>query len=205
MKRTLCHAVAAGGLAALLAGCGPSEGNRADPAPAENNAELEVVNIAPTAEPTPEGKSIIRPETEPDAEPTPPPLEPIEATVQFPKGVALDDAAKAALDTLLAEPALQAGGPIRLSGHSDSKGSDADNLRASRRRAEAVRDYLVAKGVAKDRITVIALGENRPVAPNANTDGSDDEAGRARNRRVDIAVALPEPQPSPTPEPTPTE
>ena len=50
---------------------------------------------------------------------------------------------------------------------------------------------------------MIALGENRPVAPNANPDGSDDEAGRARNRRVDIAVALPEPQPSPTPEPTP--
>lgn len=205
MKRTLCHAVATGGLAALLAGCGPSEGNRAEPAPAENNAEPDVANIAPAPEPTPEGKSIIRPETEPDAEPTPPPLEPIERTVQFPKGVALDDAAKAALDTLLAEPALQAGGAIRLSGHSDSKGSDADNLRASRRRAEAVRDYLVAKGVAKDRITVIALGENRPVAPNANPDGSDDEAGRARNRRVDIAVALPEPQPSPTPEPTPAE
>ena len=52
MKRTLCHAVTAGGLAALLAGCGPSEGNRAEPGPAENSAELEIANIAPAPEPT---------------------------------------------------------------------------------------------------------------------------------------------------------
>ena len=203
MTRTLCHAMATTALAALLTGCGPSGEKRADAPVADNTAEAEVAtNLQmPAPEPTVEGKSIIRPEAE-VSEPTPPPLEPIETVVQFAKGVALDDEAKAALDKLLTEPAFQAGGAIRLGGHSDSKGSDADNLRASRRRAEAVRDYLVDKGVGEDRITVIALGENRPVVPNAHPDGTDDEAGRARNRRVEIAVALPEPQPTPSPEPT---
>ncbi|MCC2975581.1 OmpA family protein [Sphingomonas sp. PL-96] len=204
MKQSWGQAAATGVLAALLAGCGPS-GKQAELPAAENSAETAVANLERAPEPTSEGKSIIRPEAEPNPEPTQPPLEPIEQDVQFPAGVALDAAATAALDALLAEPALQAGGPITLRGHSDSKGDDAKNLRASRRRAEAVRDYLVGKGVAKDRITVIALGEARPVAPNAKPDGSDDKAGRARNRRVGITVALPQPAPeaSATPEPAP--
>lgn len=205
MKRSLCHSVATGALAVLLAGCGPTgEQPRETPAP-ENAADAasDTNLLEPT--PTTEGKSIIRPEAEPEPEPTPPPLEPIEQDVQFPEGAALDETARAALDTLIAEPAFQAGGPITLRGHTDSKGDDRVNLRTSRRRAETVRDYLVEKGVAADRITVIALGETRPVAPNAKPDGSDDEAGRARNRRVGIAVALPqaEAQPEPAPEASP--
>ena len=54
-----------------------------------------------------------------------------------------------------------------------------------------MRDYLVEKGVAKDRITLIAIGEGRPVAPNVREDGSDDPEGQAKNRRVDVTVALP--------------
>lgn len=205
MKRTLSQAAATGALALLLAGCGPS-GEKAKAPAAENSAETAAANLEQAPEPTSEGKSIIRPEAEPSPEPTQPPLEPIERDVQFPEGATLDSAATAALDALLAEPALQAGGPITLRGHSDSKGDDAKNLRTSRRRAEAVRDYLVGKGVAADRITVIALGEARPIAPNAKPDGSDDEAGRARNRRVGVAVALPQPAPEPgaTPEPATT-
>ena len=74
---------------------------------------------------------------------------------------------------------VAAQGAIVLRGSSDSRGSDADNKAASKRRAEAVARYLEAHGVAKDRLTVIALGEDRPVAPNANLDGSDNPAGRA--------------------------
>ena len=203
MKRTLCHSVAVGALAALLTGCGPANEQPNAPPATENAAEPapDTNLLEPT--PAPEGKSIIRPEAEPILEPTPPPLEPIEQDVQFPKGSTLDAAATAALDTLIAEPAFQAGGPITLRGHTDSQGADRANLRTSQRRAEAVRDYLVAKGVAADRITVIALGETRPVAPNANPDGSDNEAGRARNRRVGIAVALPQAQPDPQAQPEP--
>ena len=77
---------------------------------------------------------------------------------------------------------------------------------ASKKRAEAVAHYLEKHGVAKDRITVIALGEGRPIAPNAKLDGSDDPEGRARNRRVDISVTpgdLPEPAATPSAEPSP--
>ena len=54
-----------------------------------------------------------------------------------------------------------------------------------------MRDYLESKDVAPDRISVIALGETRPIAPNANEDGSDNPEGRARNRRVEIEVQPP--------------
>ena len=78
---------------------------------------------------------------------------------------------------------------------------------ASKRRAEAVAHYLEKHGVARDRLTIVALGEDRPVAPNANLDGSDNPEGRAKNRRVDLTVspgsAL-EPAASPTPTPTPS-
>lgn len=67
----------------------------------------------------------------------------------------------------------------------------AANLRASQRRAEVVRDWLVENGVAEDRIDVIAFGEQNPVSPNANPDGTPDEAGRAKNRRVDLTIAVP--------------
>lgn len=142
-------------------------------------------------------KSIIRPEIEPSPTPTPP-AEPVERTIPFPaKGTQPDPAGLAQLDTLLADPVLTLGGPITIWGHSDSAGSDAVNLTASRKRAEAVRDYLVEKGVTAERITVIALGEARPIAPNRKLDGSDDPEGRDKNRRVEIKVDLPTPAPSP--------
>ena len=137
-------------------------------------------------------KSIIRPDIEPSPTPTPP-AKPVELTIAFPaKGYEADPAGLARLDELIVDPVLRLGGPITIWGHSDSSGSDAANLLSSRRRAEAARDYLLKKGVAADRITVIALGEARPVAPNRHLDGSDDPEGRARNRRVEIRVGLPD-------------
>jgi len=148
----------------------------------------------PPPEPTPEASptqaSIIRPEIE--VERPEPELEPLEASVTFAEaGGELSAAALEDLKTILESPQMAEGGAIVLRGHTDSTGDDEANLRVSGRRAEMVRDWLVEQGVAEERITVIALGEQRPIAPNAKLDGSPDEAGRAANRRVDVAIALP--------------
>lgn len=79
-------------------------------------------------------------------------------------------------------------GQITIEGHTDAKGDDAYNRRLSEQRAAAVQAYLVGKGVSADRVRTIGLGELRPVAPNARADGTDDEAGRQRNRRVEVIL-----------------
>ena len=137
-----------------------------------------------------EAVSIFRPEAEVDREAIP--MAPLEQAISFAEsGSTLTDKARADLDSIVASPQMQTSGAIILRGHTDSAGNDEANLRSSRKRAEAVRDYLVEKGVDEARITVIALGEMRPVAPNANLDGTADEAGRAANRRVDVTIEVP--------------
>jgi OOP family OmpA-OmpF porin len=122
-----------------------------------------------------------------------PPMKPLETSVPFAEtGGDLSDAALAKLATILESDQLAKGGAIVLRGNTDSTGDDEANLRVSRKRAERVRDWLVERGVAEDRFTIVALGEQRPVAPNAHLDGTPDEEGRAKNRRVDVVVALPE-------------
>ncbi len=71
---------------------------------------------------------------------------------------------------------------IDVMGHTDSTGSDSYNLDLSRRRAEAVTNFLVSRGVARSRIESIGYGEQYPVADNTT------EAGRAQNRRVEIRI-----------------
>lgn len=71
---------------------------------------------------------------------------------------------------------------IQIVGHTDATGNDAANVQLSRDRANATRDYLASRGVAANRITTDGRGEREPVASN------DTEAGRARNRRVEIFV-----------------
>jgi outer membrane protein OmpA-like peptidoglycan-associated protein len=71
---------------------------------------------------------------------------------------------------------------IEISGHTDSKGADAYNLKLSERRAHAVVDYLVVAGIAKDRLTYKGAGESEPVSTN------DTEAGRQENRRTEFKV-----------------
>ncbi|WP_232495472.1 OmpA family protein [Novosphingobium kaempferiae] len=178
------------GLALGLAACQAQDGSRAShtDAPATGAVEEEAV-----VTPEPEKKSIIREDIETPATPAPV-LEPETLMIPFPaKGAAPDETGLAVLDEFMTHPVFKAEGPITIWGHSDSKGSDSQNLAASRRRAEAVRDYLVKQGVPRDRITVIALGEARPIAPNRKLDGSDDMEGRAKNRRVEIKVDLPPP------------
>lgn len=74
---------------------------------------------------------------------------------------------------------------IRVEGHTDNVGSDSYNMDLSNRRASAVRDLLVQRGVAGHRIEVMGYGESLPVATN------DTEAGRQKNRRVEIKIVPP--------------
>jgi len=67
-------------------------------------------------------------------------------------------------------------------GHTDSVGSDTYNQKLSVRRAEAVKAYLVSKGIEKNRIYTEGKGEKQPVASNKTNEG------RAKNRRVEIEV-----------------
>ena len=72
---------------------------------------------------------------------------------------------------------------ITIIGHTDNTGSDAVNNPLSVNRAAATRDYLVARGVASNRIAIDGRGSREPIADNATT------AGRDMNRRVEIFVA----------------
>lgn len=69
---------------------------------------------------------------------------------------------------------------VEVAGHTDSRGSEKYNMGLSMRRAEAVRNYLIDKGVSAERLTVKAYGESQPVADNAT------EEGRFQNRRVEL-------------------
>jgi outer membrane protein OmpA-like peptidoglycan-associated protein len=73
--------------------------------------------------------------------------------------------------------------PIVVEGYTDSVGSDANNMKLSQARAEAVRSFLVSKGLPGDKLTANGRGKSNPVASNDTADG------RANNRRVEIVVA----------------
>lgn len=164
--------------------------------------------VAPAPEPeetaiaeqqgAPPATSIIRPDIEVVREE--PAMQDLKTVIPFPEGgAALSPAAESRLATFLETPQVAFGGPIVLRGHSDSVGRDEANLRASRERAEAVRDYLVENGIAESRLRVIALGEMRPVAPNATEEGEPYEEGRAANRRVELFVDVPDGPPEEPP------
>lgn len=71
---------------------------------------------------------------------------------------------------------------IRVAGHTDATGSDSLNQTLSERRAEAVKNIMLAQGVATNRLTIIGFGKSQPIADNATTQG------RQLNRRVEITV-----------------
>lgn len=73
--------------------------------------------------------------------------------------------------------------PVMISGHTDNVGADAANQTLSEKRAQSVRDYLVAQeAVPAARLTAKGFGKSQPVAENTS------DAGRARNRRVDVVI-----------------
>jgi OOP family OmpA-OmpF porin len=71
---------------------------------------------------------------------------------------------------------------IELAGHTDGDGDNEYNLELSQRRADVVRNYLIKKGVPKERVTAVGYGEEQPVASN-NSD-----EGKAKNRRTEVRI-----------------
>jgi OOP family OmpA-OmpF porin len=86
----------------------------------------------------------------------------------------------AVLDKTAASMQHWADAKIEVGGHTDSVGTDDYNMALSQRRAETVRDYLISKGIAADRLTAKGYGETKPVADNATAEG------RFKNRRVEL-------------------
>lgn len=71
---------------------------------------------------------------------------------------------------------------VRIEGHTDSRGSARKNLKLSQRRADSVRDYMVAAGVDEGRLVPVGFGEDVPIDTNRT------RAGRAQNRRVEFHI-----------------
>lgn len=99
----------------------------------------------------------------------------------FNKAVLTNDS-KTVLDTVAKTIIDSPGFTIEIGGYTDSIGSDAANQKLSEARANAVRSYLIGKGVTAGALTAKGYGEANPVASN------DDETGRADNRRVEMRV-----------------
>ena len=71
---------------------------------------------------------------------------------------------------------------IVISGHTDDVGKEEDNLKLSENRAKAVAEYLIKKGIAKNKITYVGYGSSKPIADNET------EQGREQNRRVELFI-----------------
>ena len=139
--------------------------------------------VVSSPEPAPVAKPVVTP-------PAPPAAQPPAATkvtyaadafFDFDKSV-LKPEGKAKLDDLVSKVKNINLEVIIAVGHTDSVGTDAYNQRLSVRRAEAVKAYLVSKGIEKNRVYTEGKGEKQPVADNKTAEG------RAKNRRVEIEV-----------------
>jgi outer membrane protein OmpA-like peptidoglycan-associated protein len=100
-------------------------------------------------------------------------------------GYAIKPQLRAILDRFAGSLAGDSTALASIVGHTDSTGSPAINNPLSVERSQSVRDYLVARGVPATRIETSGRGEREPIADNAT------EAGRARNRRVEIYLREP--------------
>jgi outer membrane protein OmpA-like peptidoglycan-associated protein len=106
--------------------------------------------------------------------------------VSFDTGsAAIKPAMRSVLDPFATSLRDDAAARITIIGHTDSTGSDAVNNPLSLDRAQSVRDYLAARGVAATRVETAGRGEREPLADNTT------DAGRAKNRRVEIFLREP--------------
>ena len=79
--------------------------------------------------------------------------------------------------------------PLLIEGHTDGMGTHAHNMKLSDDRAASVKHWLVQNAaVPENRITTRGWGETKPVAPNKNPNGTDNPAGRQKNRRVELTL-----------------
>jgi peptidoglycan-associated lipoprotein len=107
----------------------------------------------------------------------------LEASILFEYDAAdITDAGRATLDAKLPILRTNTALRIRVSGHTDSRGSDEYNLALGLRRAAATRKYLTDRGIAVTRIDVVSFGEERPAT------AGDDDAAFAKNRRADFEI-----------------
>ncbi|ROZ76542.1 outer membrane protein OmpA [Ramlibacter sp. WS9] len=158
------------------------------PATAAKGCDGALVAAAPVAPPaagvTPAAPPAAKPPA-PPARPAPPAATKVtyaaDAFFDFDKAV-LKPEGKAKLDDLVGKVKGINLEVIIAVGHTDSVGSDAYNQKLSVRRAEAVKAYLVSKGIEKNRVYTEGKGEKQPVADNKTAEG------RAKNRRVEIEV-----------------
>ncbi|MBT9504803.1 MAG: OmpA family protein [Burkholderiaceae bacterium] len=159
------------------------------PATAAANCDGAIKPAPKVVAPPPPPPPAVAPPAPP--KPPAPPVRPVpvsekvtfaaDAFFDFDKSV-LKTEAKAKLDDLVGKT-----GGINLEviiavGHTDSVGTDAYNQKLSVSRSEAVKAYLVSKGVEKNRVYTEGKGEKQPVADNKTSEG------RAKNRRVEIEV-----------------
>ncbi len=152
---------------------------------------------APGARPAPAPAPGARPAAPAAAAPAAPAARPAAAAAQPPAATKVTYAADAFFD--FDKSVLKPEGKAKLDdlvgkvkginlevviavGHTDSVGSDAYNQSLSVKRSEAVKAYLVSKGIEKNRVYTEGKGEKQPVADNKTTEG------RAKNRRVEIEV-----------------
>jgi OOP family OmpA-OmpF porin len=140
---------------------------------------------APAPAPAPQAAPAPAPARAPAPAPAPAAASKVtyaaDAFFDFDKAV-LKPEGKAKLDDLASKVKAINLEVIIAVGHTDSVGSDAYNQKLSVRRAEAVKAYLVTKGIEKNRVYTEGKGEKQPVADNKTTEG------RAKNRRVEIEV-----------------
>lgn len=147
--------------------------------------------VAPKAMPAPAPAPVAAPAPAPMAKPAPAPAPaPVaaakvtyaaDAFFDFDKAV-LKPEGKAKLDDLVGKVKDINLEVIIAVGHTDAVGSDAYNQKLSVRRSEAVKAYLVSKGIEKNRVYTEGKGEKQPVADNKTAEG------RSKNRRVEIEV-----------------
>ena len=86
------------------------------------------------------------------------------------------------LDELVAFLTRKEDVKIEVGGHTDNVGKPAANLKLSMERANAVKDYLIAKGIKEERLTAKGYGQTEPIADNKT------EEGRATNRRTEVKI-----------------
>lgn len=179
----------AGLLAALAAGCGGASAQDRVCRPV-NSWSAPVFACAPAEQPE---AALEEPAPAPEAAPEEPEPErvvlredkiEIRQQVQFQTGEAvLLEESKGLLDEVARliqdNPQIK---KVRVEGHTDSVGGRKFNKRLSRARAQAVRAYLVAQGVAPERLVARGYGMSKPLASN------DTEEGRAENRRVAFTI-----------------